>query len=46
MLDDNNIIKQRDPFGALQIAANQFNQTSFSPEIKIILILNTKFITL
>lgn len=34
MLDDNNIIKQRDPFGALQIAANQFNQTSFNPEIK------------
>lgn len=34
MLDDNNIIKQRDPSGALQIAANQFNQASFSSEIK------------
>lgn len=34
MLDDNNILKQRDPAGALQIAAGQFEQAGFKPEIK------------
>lgn len=34
MLDDNNILNQRDPSGALNVAANQFEQASFNPEIK------------
>lgn len=34
MLDDNNILNQRDPSGALKVAANQFEQAGFKPEIK------------
>jgi len=33
MLDDSNILKQRDPSGALQIASDQFKQAGFNPEI-------------
>lgn len=33
MLDDANIIKQRDPGGALLIAADQYNQASFGAEV-------------
>ncbi len=33
MLDDNNVLSQRDPSGALSIAARQFEQTQFRPEV-------------
>lgn len=34
MLDDSNVLKQRDPQGALAIAATQYEQTQFSPEVQ------------
>lgn len=33
MLDDNNVLKQRDPEGALSIAAEQYAQAKFSVEV-------------
>lgn len=33
MLDDYNVLKQRDPSGALDIASRQFEQTDFTPEV-------------
>jgi len=33
MLDDNNVLKQRDPSGALDVAARQYEQALFSPEV-------------
>lgn len=34
MLDDQNIIKQRDPSGALDVAANQYQQARFAVEVR------------
>lgn len=34
MLDDNNVLKQRDPSGALIVAAEQYKQTQFPIEVK------------
>ncbi len=34
MLDDANILKQRDPNGALEVAKNQYQQTTFNVELK------------
>lgn len=34
MLDDSNVLKQKDPSGALNIAAEQYEQTRFSVEVK------------
>lgn len=34
MLDDSNVLKQRDPAGALAIAATQYEQTQFSPDVQ------------
>ncbi len=33
MLDDNNVLMQRDPSGALDVAEQQYEQTQFSPEV-------------
>jgi len=33
MLDDDNVIRQRDPSGALDIALNQYQQAGFKPEV-------------
>ncbi len=33
MLDDQNVIKQRDPSGALSVAAAEWQQTQFQPEV-------------
>lgn len=33
MLDDDNVLKQRDPFGALTVAAEQYKQVQFDTEI-------------
>lgn len=33
MLDDNNVLKQRDPSGALDVAKRQYEQAVFSPEV-------------
>lgn len=33
MLDDSNVLRQRDPSGALDIAAKQFEQAAFQPEV-------------
>lgn len=33
MLDDNNVLKQRDPSGALDIAVQQYEQALFSPDV-------------
>jgi glucose/mannose-6-phosphate isomerase len=33
MLDDENVLKQRDPSGALDVAARQYEQALFSPEV-------------
>lgn len=33
MLDDNNVLGQRDPSGALEVAARQFEQADFRPEV-------------
>lgn len=33
MLDDNNVLSQRDPSGALDIALKQYEQTQFNPEV-------------
>lgn len=34
MLDDLNVIGQRDPHGALQVAAQQYNQTRFDADVR------------
>ena len=34
MLDDMNVLSQRDPSGALEVAATQFRQASFQAEVK------------
>lgn len=34
MLDDNNVIDQRDPSGALRVAATQWEQTTFEAEVQ------------
>lgn len=33
MLDDQNVLKQRDPSGALNVAADEYKQTQFQPEV-------------
>lgn len=33
MLDDNNVLRQRDPSGALNVAADQFEQAKFSVQV-------------
>lgn len=33
MLDDANVLKQRDPSGALDVAARQYEQTEFRPDV-------------
>ena len=33
MLDDNNVLMQRDPSGALDVAAKQFEQAQFRPDV-------------
>lgn len=34
MLDDSNVLRQRDPSGALDVAAAQYEQTDFSPRVE------------
>lgn len=34
MLDDNNVLGQRDPSGALGVAAEQYKQAEFAPEVQ------------
>ncbi len=34
MLDDRNVLRQRDPHGALEVACTQFEQARFSPAVK------------
>lgn len=33
MLDDENVLRQRDPSGALEVAARQYEQAQFDPEV-------------
>jgi glucose-6-phosphate isomerase len=34
MLDDENVIRQRDPNGALNVTAKQFEQTLFAADVR------------